>query len=138
MPIFRFLGTAACGAALGALGTISVAATGYLNKDRELDIEMVRVSLNILSGEAKEDSEPGRRFALRTLSKYSGVDIPEAEFSDWVKGGTIPKPAISPDLCGQLAVAYVEALKSNSSLTVGGPIKQLMESLGCFPKKSGS
>lgn len=51
---------------------------------------MVRISLSILAGENKEASAPGRRFALKALEQYSEIDIPAAEFNEWVKTGTIP------------------------------------------------
>lgn len=70
--------------------TLSTAAFGYWNKDRELDIEMVRVSLSILAGENKETSLQGRRFALRALKQYSRIDIPDDEFETWAKNGTVP------------------------------------------------
>ena len=61
------------------VGVLGSAATGYWNKDRELDIQMVNVSLSILRADTKgTEGEIPRRFALRTLEKYSGVDIPDA------------------------------------------------------------
>ena len=62
---------------------------GFLNKDRSLDIELVRISLSILTGENKDESIYGRKFALRTLSEYSGIEIPRDEFDEWAKSGTI-------------------------------------------------
>ncbi|KKC34540.1 hypothetical protein [Devosia psychrophila] len=73
------------------VGVLGSAATGYWNKDRELDIQMVNVSLSILRADTKgTEGEIPRRFALRTLEKLSGVDIPDAEFEAWAKGGTLP------------------------------------------------
>lgn len=80
------------GAAIGAMATIGASSLGYLNKDRELDIRMVSIALTILSGKIEgEKSEPARKFALRALEKFSGVDIPEPEFDVWVKEGIVPK-----------------------------------------------
>ncbi|MGX5827069.1 hypothetical protein [Mesorhizobium sp. 43Arga] len=67
------------GIIVGIGGTVTTGAFGYLNKNRELDIEMVRVSLSILAGENKDTSLPGRQFALRALERYSGVQIPDAD-----------------------------------------------------------
>ena len=70
---------------------VAATSTGYLNKNRELDIQMVNVSLSILRGDSKgTESEMARRFALRALGKYSGVEIPAEEFDAWVSGGTVP------------------------------------------------
>ena len=78
------------GGIAGGAVTVLSAAFGYWNKNRELDIELVRVSLSILAGENKDTSLPGRKFALRALRKYSLVEIPEDEFGDWAKRGTMP------------------------------------------------
>ncbi|UCI21082.1 hypothetical protein FJ970_09070 [Mesorhizobium sp. B2-1-8] len=78
------------GAVVGAIATVWTGAFGYWNKNRELDIEMVRVSLSILAGENKDTSLPGRKFALRALSRYSGVEIPDEEFDKWASTGTVP------------------------------------------------
>ncbi|WP_156461892.1 hypothetical protein [Rhizobium sp. Leaf321] len=86
------------GAVCGSLATVGAASFGYLSKDRELDIEMVRVSLNILSGERQDTSGPGRRFALRALAEYSGIKIPPDEFEKWVESGTLPKSVLTGTL----------------------------------------
>jgi hypothetical protein len=81
---------AAGGAIFGAVATITVGVLGFLNKDRELDIKMVEVSLSILAGENDATkAEPAKRFALRALERFSGVDIPDSEFEVWVKGERI-------------------------------------------------
>ncbi len=79
------------GAVIGSLTVIMAPAFGYLSKDRELDIEMVRISLSILASEKQEEAEWGRRFALRALSKYSEVEIPADEFKAWAEKGTLPE-----------------------------------------------
>lgn len=73
----------------------------FSNSSRELDIKMVDVSLSILSGErgrSKQDIDSAsayqeyklaRLFALRTLSKYSGVSISKSEMEEWAAGGRI-------------------------------------------------
>lgn len=91
-PVFAGL----LGGIVGSAVTIGTAALGYLNKDRELDIEMVRVSLSILAGENKDSSRPGRRFALRALEQYADVDIPDGEFEEWVERGTVPEVGFAP------------------------------------------
>lgn len=83
---------AAVGAAAGAAATIITGSFGYLNKDRELDIRMVDVALTILSGEKIDDNSIyARRFAIEALSKYSGVELENAEKARWAEEGTLPK-----------------------------------------------
>ncbi|MCB1452864.1 MAG: hypothetical protein KDJ43_04385 [Rhizobiaceae bacterium] len=69
----------------------------YWNADRSLDIEMVRISLSILSGENKDTSLNGRKFALRALSRYSDIDIPKGEFEEWASTGTLPEIKVRSD-----------------------------------------
>lgn len=88
---WRTVLASALATAITAAATIATGAFGYLNKDRSLDIEMVRISLSILSGENKDTSLNGRKFALRALSKFSGVNIPQDEFETWAESGTVPK-----------------------------------------------
>ncbi len=75
---------------VAAIATIWASAFGYWNKNRSQDIEMVNIALSILGGDNKDTSKPGRRFALRVLEKYAGVDIPKDEFEEWSNSGTLP------------------------------------------------
>lgn len=89
VPLLSALG----GALIAAVATVSTGAFGYLNRDRELDIEMVNIALKILGGEIDEDakkSEPARKFALNALQKYSGVTIESDDFETWVAEGVLP------------------------------------------------
>ncbi|MBG6160568.1 hypothetical protein IWQ54_000218 [Labrenzia sp. EL_195] len=83
----------------GAAATIAVGSFGYFNKDRELDIQMVNVSLSILRGEATGDKDTlqSRRFALRLLRKYADIEIPEDEFNDWAEKGNTPFKDMGPN-----------------------------------------
>lgn len=87
------------GAALGAAATMAGAYLTFANNDRKLDIEMVNISLAILKGdfEDEEVKEPihARRFALRALSKYSGIEMSEAEIESWARSGGVPFSKIS-------------------------------------------
>lgn len=74
-----------------AIVSIIATTSDYWSKDRSSDIEMVRISLAILSGENKETSEIGRKFALRALRDYSKVAMTDAELEEWAKNGTIPE-----------------------------------------------
>lgn len=72
----------------------------FFNEGRQLDIEMVGISLSILNGEkggvtrpTTQDGEDqylmGRKFALRALAKYSKVDIPTDELEQWARSGRL-------------------------------------------------
>ncbi len=64
----------------------------YLTKqkdDRVADIEMVKLALNILSGDNKPETVASRTFAVDLLRKYSGVIIENETASTWVKSGTV-------------------------------------------------
>ncbi|MBN7755554.1 hypothetical protein JYP46_01850 [Nitratireductor aquimarinus] len=121
------------GAAVGAIATISTGAFGYMNKDRELDIEMVQVSLSILQGENTETSIPGRKFALRSLAKFTGIEIPDSEFEEWARTGTLPRIVTSDTTCDALAVKYADFVSEGTALTKGSDIKEIMDALGCLP-----
>lgn len=95
MEIDRTFNGAFFGSLIGVAAAIAATWAGFLNKDRELDIEMVRLSLSILAGENKDTSASGRRFALRALEKYSGIDIPPDDFELWVASGTLPSTTIA-------------------------------------------
>jgi hypothetical protein len=76
---------------LSAVVSIFATTSDYWSKDRSNDIEMVRISLAILSGENKDTSEVGRKFALRALRDYSNVEMTDAELDEWAENGTIPE-----------------------------------------------
>lgn len=76
---------------IGAASSIATSSLTYFNSSRELDIRMVNVALTILSAKEKgTDTEQARRYALRALEHYGGVDIPDSEFEQWAKTGTVP------------------------------------------------
>ena len=76
---------------IGAAASIATSSLTYFNSSRELDIRMVNVALTILSAKEKgTDTEQARRYALRALERYGGVDIPDSEFEQWAKTGTVP------------------------------------------------
>ena len=86
------------GAILGATATITTAGFGYLNKDREMDIQMVEIGLSILNGavadDSKEDSKPARAFAVSLLERYADVEISYRE--EWIESGNVPYESPNP------------------------------------------
>lgn len=58
-------------------------------EDRVADIEMVKLALNILSGNKSADTVASRTFAVDLLRKYSGVAIENETASTWVNSGTV-------------------------------------------------
>ena len=102
--------TAVLTSVITVTGTVWIGTLDYFNKNRALDIEMVRISLEILETETKDTSSPGREFALRALAKYSGVDIPEDQMKLWITGGKIPH---------QIKDTLVAESKSQSTRSTG-------------------
>jgi hypothetical protein len=93
------------GAGVGAISALGTGAFGFYSKDRELDIKMVDIALAILKGENQgTKTEPARRFALRLLEKYAAVEIPRAEFDDWVRTGVLPIEQILPLIQSRLSI----------------------------------
>lgn len=92
----RYIAPAFIAAGISALTAYFV----FIKENRELDIRMVELSLSILKGEFKDDqiSNPihARRFALRVLEKFSGVEIDDDELENWAKGGGVPFDQIAP------------------------------------------
>ncbi|TKB12801.1 MAG: hypothetical protein E5V75_23985 [Mesorhizobium sp.] len=58
-------------------------------QDRQLDIEMVKLALNILGGETSDHTQQSRQFAINLLEKYSGVEIGDKAKQAWVTTGTV-------------------------------------------------
>ncbi|ATU92752.1 hypothetical protein [Phyllobacterium zundukense] len=56
---------------------------------RQLDIEMVKLALNILGGEISDKTKQSRSFAVQVLQKYSGVELTDDVVADWVSTGTV-------------------------------------------------
>lgn len=93
-------------AVVGGVFVLSGQGLTYTSQSRELDLKMVDISLSILSGDrggvgkdvdsksAYEEYRLARLFALRALSKYSGVEIPEDEMAQWATSGRIAFGAI--------------------------------------------
>jgi|GEM_PF-1756769 hypothetical protein len=92
-------------AAIGAIVSLCGAYMTFHTASRDLDIRMVDISLSILSGdkgvgtvdEKTEEYLYSRTFALRSLAKYSGVDIPPDDLDAWAKSGKIafgPVPSV--------------------------------------------
>ncbi len=101
-------------------GTIWASSLGYFNKDRELDIRMVEISLSILKGENKgTDSAHARRFALRALRKYSSIDLSDDELESWVESGDLPYETVSEVLghydLGGYGGGWADDLESNKT-----------------------
>lgn len=77
---------------------VSTGAFSYFNKDRELDLKMVDISLTILSGDHDtKNSLEARKFALRALSKYADVEIPDTELETWANQGILPQGSFNTD-----------------------------------------
>ncbi|MDL2202046.1 hypothetical protein QQF51_05100 [Brucella intermedia] len=87
-------------AVIAAIGTIITAGTtgysAYLTaqiqkqtSDRQSDIEMVKLALNILGGDISDKTQESRTFAVSLLEKYSGVPIDKSTKASWSERGTV-------------------------------------------------
>ncbi|MGC0054551.1 hypothetical protein ACNSPG_16060 [Brucella pituitosa] len=87
-------------AVVAAIGTLATAAATSFSayqiaeiqrqtSDRQSDIEMVKLALNILGGDISDKTQESRTFAVSLLGKYSGVSIDEAVQASWAKNGTV-------------------------------------------------
>ncbi|UXN61574.1 hypothetical protein [Phyllobacterium zundukense] len=56
---------------------------------RQLDIEMVKLALNILGGDISDKTNQSRQFAVQVLQRYSGVELKDEVVAEWVKTGTV-------------------------------------------------
>ncbi|KAB2716649.1 hypothetical protein [Brucella intermedia] len=87
-------------AVVAAVGTLATAAATSISayqiaeiqrqtSDRQSDIEMVKLALNILGGEISDKTKESRRFAVSLLSKYSGVEIEPTVRLNWAEAGSV-------------------------------------------------
>lgn len=99
------------GAFFGIAGTIFASTLGYLNKDRELDLEMVRLSVTILSTPTSAaDNDLQRRFAVYALRQFSGVNMSDADLDAWAKTrGSLPRVTNIAEVCGEVASTYANS-----------------------------
>lgn len=84
----RRLVTVGLTALITVVGVIWGAQLGFWNKDRELDLKMVDISLQMLNAEdTKSQPLEAKRFALRALRKYSDVELSDDQIEAWVQAG---------------------------------------------------
>ncbi|NOC83497.1 hypothetical protein [Ruegeria sp. HKCCD6428] len=65
----------------------------YAKENREIDLELAKLSLTILAGDYQEDVEnslPARMFALNALERGTGVLIPDEDKKTWAETGLTP------------------------------------------------
>ncbi len=65
----------------------------YAKENREIDLELAKLSLTILAGDYQEDVEnslPARMFALNALERGTGVKIPDEDKRNWAETGLTP------------------------------------------------
>lgn len=76
-------------AAVTAAASVEVERLRKQNSDRQSDIEMVKLALNILGGDISDKTQQSRKFAVSLLEKYSGVMIDEISSATWARVGTV-------------------------------------------------
>mgnify|MGYP001794561574 CR=1 FL=1 len=85
---------AVAGGLLTLAGTAAVAYLEFINRGKELNLELAKLSLTILAGEYDPDADqnplPARRFAIRALAAGTGVTIPDEDIETWARTGATP------------------------------------------------
>lgn len=76
-------------ATLTAAASIEVEKLRKQNSDRQSDIEMVKLALNILGGEISDKTQESREFAIALLARYSGVQIEPPNGQKWATSGSV-------------------------------------------------
>ncbi len=72
-----------------ASSKIQIAKIEKQNSDRQSDIEMVKLALNILGGEISDKTQESRQFAVELLKKYSGVPLSSSVGEKWATSGSV-------------------------------------------------
>lgn len=87
-------GGAVIGGIIGFLGTALPAYLTYSNRDKEVDLELAKLSLSMLA-DAEGDQElsmlPARRFAVKALLQGTRVELSDEDIEYWVTQGDTPK-----------------------------------------------
>ncbi len=79
--------TAMSVAGLALVGTIATAAFTWTNRNRELDIELVKIGVAILRAEPREEQTSGaREWAIEVIQTYSGQRFSEQAREQLLKG----------------------------------------------------
>lgn len=103
-------------AAISAAAAIEIEKLRKHNSDRQSDIEMVKLALNILGGEVSDKTHESRLFAVDLLRKYSGVQLSSGMGEKWAASGSVKFADEAAGLSSSLATAlatqrFIEALK---------------------------
>lgn len=84
----------AVSATIGAFASIATDYLAFSNRDRELDLELIRISLGILRGDYERDDQqsaiPARRFAVDTITRLANHDMSEKDREAWASYGVTP------------------------------------------------
>lgn len=82
------------GGLLGAIGSGLVGWFEFSSKDKELNLELAQISLQLLSGDYDPEGErnpiPARRFAIQTLVEGTGVRLSQEDIELWATNGATP------------------------------------------------
>lgn len=85
-------------------------AINFASKDRELDIEMVKIALNMLADPKilSDEREGQRNYALSLLQKFSGVEIDESDKDSWISYGLNMQFSNAEDACARASSEFME------------------------------
>lgn len=86
---------------------------------RQLDIEMVKLALNILGGDISDKTNQSRQFAVQVLQRYSGVELKDEVVAEWVKTGTVafklPDQGLSTTVWGNQAAGVIGGMGAGAA-----------------------
>nr|WP_278436678.1 hypothetical protein [Brucella anthropi] len=123
--------TARDSATAAANSNIQIASFEKQTNDRNSDIEMVKLALNILGGEISDKTLESRHFAVSLLRRYSGVDIGKETGSLWAAAGTVSfaekSLGLSPVVTADPDIARIQRL---SESIIGGMLTERLKKEG--------
>lgn len=109
------------GGLFAALATISTGYLSFSNRDRELDIQLINISLGILRGEHdvkdvdREATNAARKFAILTISRLAETQLEDNEIEAWSKGVGTPFTADPSANCTKLEDGVWHCLPTGAS-----------------------
>jgi GH25 family lysozyme M1 (1,4-beta-N-acetylmuramidase) len=92
----------------GLVSTVVIPVVGlhYTNKQKEEEVskDLIKISVDVLSAEAREDSQPLRRWAIDTINFYAEVKLPPDAEDYLLEQPITPVPGgISPKVLDELS-----------------------------------
>ncbi|CAN7328420.1 hypothetical protein LJR231_001797 [Phyllobacterium sp. LjRoot231] len=78
-------------AVIAAAVSIGGAGLQYYSKDRETDLETIKMSLSILRGEISDKTKQSRIFAMNLMREIAPNALDKVDDQAWIDSGTVPE-----------------------------------------------